>query len=252
MADRRLIAAACCAAAFVSTEAAAQSLPVPSASIEATTDHRRRGLSWSEGKAAIDGIVTLPVADRLSIEARATTLRETARHGGADLGIDARGSYRLIDSRGWQLSAGATAHFFAGAEAGNMNYVELDGLAGYTIGPLQIEAQVNYAPSQSAIGGDNLYLSARASASIPMTPITVMAHVGRSSGSVDDPWRAARLRPGGNYSDWGVRVEQVMGPLALGLRYSGTDIDTRQPVASPFADLRNSGNRLTAHVALFL
>jgi hypothetical protein len=250
MADLRLIAVAGCAVVLVATEAAAQALRTPGGSIEATTDHRRRGLSWSEGKAAIDAIATLPVAERLTIEARATTLRDTPRHGGADLGIDVKGSYRLLDGGGWQLSAGTTGHFFAGA--GGMNYVELDGVAGYAIGPAQIDALISYAPAQSAIGGDNLYLGARASAGIPMTPFTVLAHVGRSTGNVDDPVRAARLRPGGDYTDWGVRVEQVIGKLAIGLRYSGTDIDQRAPVASPFADLRNAGDRVTAHVALFL
>lgn len=254
MGERRFAAAAACVIATLSGEAligtaAAQTAAAPGGSVEITTDHRRRGLSWSEGKGAIDAILTLPVADRLTVEARATTLRDTPRHGGADLGIDARGSYRLVDGGGFQLSAGATGHFFAGA--GGMSYAEIDGSAGYAIGPVQIDAMVHYAPAQSAIGGDNLYLSARAGAGIPMTPITIMAHVGRTTGSTDDPIRAARLRPGGDYTDWGVRVEQVFGPVAIGLRYSGTDIDARAGSVSPFADLRNAGDRLTAHAAFF-
>ena len=69
------------------------------------------------------------------------------------------------------------------------------------------------------------------------------------SGSVDDALRAARLRPAGTYSDWLVGVRHITGPLTLGLDYSGTNIDRADIVASPYADPRNSGDRLTARAS---
>ncbi len=230
-------------------EAVAQTASRPSGSVEVTTDHRRRGLSWSEGKAAADAIVTLPLGTALRVEGRATTLRGTARHGGADVGVDVTAAY-THGFGGFSLTGGATGHIFAGG-VGPLHYAELDAGAGFAIGPAQLDVEAHYAPSQSAIGGDNLYLTARASAGIPTTPYTVAAHVGRTTGGTDDPLRAARLRPGGDYTDWGVRVERVTGNLAIGLRYSGTAIDRRAIVTSPFADLRNAGDRLTGHVAIF-
>ncbi|WP_204283871.1 TorF family putative porin, partial [Klebsiella pneumoniae] len=64
-----------------------------------------------------------------------------------------------------------------------------------------------YAPSQSAIGGDNLYLFASANAGIPATPLSASATLGHSTGSTDDPVRAARLRPLGDYTDWRLGME---------------------------------------------
>jgi len=65
---------AAAALAMVAGEAAAQELFRPTGSIEATTDHRRRGLSWSDGDPALDAIVSVPVAG-LRLDARATTTR---------------------------------------------------------------------------------------------------------------------------------------------------------------------------------
>ena len=228
----------------------AQDLGRPTGSLEVTTDHRRRGISWSDGDPALDGIVSVPVAD-LRLDARATTLRGARRHGGADVVFDPSVSYSRDLASGVSLNVGATGHFFAGS-AVNADYGEIDLGLGYALGPLQLDLAANYAPDQDAIGGDNLYLQARASAGIPGTGIDVAAHVGRTSGSTDDPLLAARLRPAlGSYVDWGVRVERRFGPLALGLRYSGTDVDTRAVAASPFADPDDAGDRLTAHAVVF-
>ena len=81
------------------------------------------------------------------------------------------------------------------------------------------------APSrQSAIGGDNLYLSAGASAAIPGTALTVSGHVGRSTGEVRDAARAQRLRPGGGYWDHDIGIDWYRGRWSAGLRYADTDI----------------------------
>lgn len=248
MVELRWFAAA--ALAMVAGEAAAQELFRPTGSIEATTDHRRRGLSWSDGDPALDAIVSVPVAG-LRLDARATTTRGAIRHDGADAVFDGSASYTLPLSSGLSLTGGATGHFFAGA-AGKADYGEIDAMLGYALGPLQLDLGASYAPDQEAIGGDNLYLQARAGAGLPGTGIDISAHVGRTSGSTDDPVRAARLRPGGgSYVDWGVRVERRFGPLALGLRYSGTDIDTDAVATSPLADLDDAGDRLTAHAVIF-
>ena len=96
----------------------------------------------------------------------------------------------------------------------------------------------------SFVGADG----GRARVGVPATPFTLMASAGHSSGSVDDPIRAARLRPGGSYWDWSLGVDHITGPLTLGLVYTGTDISERVP--SPFANARDTGDRLTARVAL--
>ena len=80
--------------------------------------------------------------------------------------------------------------------------------------------------------------------------MTLTAAVGRSSGTVDDPVRAARLRPAGRYADWSLGAQYVAEPLTFTLEYTGTDIDDAAVAASPFAALRHAGDRLAARAAI--
>ena len=210
--------------------------------VAATTDERRRGLGWSDGDASVSAGVGSRLAG-LDVRARVTALRGSARHGGADAVAD------LTIGTGWDLAgltlrAGATGHLFAGARGG-LDYGEINGDASYSLGPVQVEAGVRFAPSQRAIGGSNLYAFAGANAGIPATPWTVFASVGRSMGS-DDRLRSDRLRPGGDYTDWRIGVDHVAGPITVGVDYTGTDLS--DGAVDPIGDRRNSGDRVLARV----
>ncbi|BBC72306.1 conserved hypothetical protein [Altererythrobacter sp. B11] len=233
--------------AALPTAAAAQSLPGPYLAAEATTDYRQRGLSGSDGDPALTAIVAVPVTQELELQAVGSTLRESARHGGADLGVDLAATYRLR-SGGWSLSAGPVARLFTGGDGG-LNYVELAGRAGYTLGPAAVAVGASYAPAQDAIGGDNLYLHADADVGVPGTPFTLLAGVGHSSGSVDDRSRSARLRPGGSYWDYRLGAEYVMSPFALGARFTTTSIDREDRIPSPYAD-RHDGSRFALYIRI--
>lgn len=232
--------------AGIAQDACAQSFG-PEVSVGVSSDDRRRGLSWSGGKAALDAAVYVPLGNAFTIGAEAMTLRGSRRHGGADAGVDLSAGYRR-DSGPWQLTAGAVGHVFPGE--GRLDYVEVEAGAGYLIGPAQLGLHVSYVPSQNAIGGDNLYLGAGADVAVPGTPFTLIGGIGRSSGSVDNAVRAMRLRPGGTYWDYRLGVEHVRGPLAAGLRYTDTSID-RGAVAGPYVD-RHHGARVAAYLRLSL
>jgi hypothetical protein len=132
-----------------------------------------------------------------------------------------------------------------------MDYWEFGGSGAYTLGPVQTRAGAIYAPAQNAIGGDNLYTFADASAGIPQTSYSVSARVGRSIGNdVSPKERAARLRPLGNYTDWQIGIERSVKGLTLGVDYIGTDIGNRVG-ASRFADPRHAGERLIARARLW-
>jgi hypothetical protein len=205
--------------------------------VEASTDARVRGLSWSDGKPALAAAASLPLGD-WRLDARATSLRGSRRHDSADLGLDTALRYSR-DLGGWRATAGVVHHAFI--DRAGSNYVELEAGAGYLIGPLDLALTAAWAPSQDAIGGDNLYLRAGASAGVPGTPWTVFGHVGRSIGP-DGRDRATRLRPDGDYTDWRLGAERVAGPLTLGLQLTGTSIDT--PVAATRFTDRHVGTRL--------
>jgi len=194
----------------------------PSLTLEAASDERRRGLSWSDGAAVLRAQASVPVTGEVSLDATAVTLRGSPRHGGADAAIDLRAGY-VHQIGGWRLSAEAGYHLFPGAS--NHGYAELGAGAGFLLGPASIDLFARYAPDQSAIGGDNLYIAAMAALAVPGTPFTVSGHAGRSSGSVDDPLRAARLRPGGRYRDHGVALDYRKDRWSAALRYADSTAD---------------------------
>ncbi|WP_010544352.1 TorF family putative porin [Sphingomonas elodea] len=224
----------------------AQVLPKVSGGVELSTDESRRGLSWSENQLTASADASAGILG-FDASARVAMTRESARHAGADTVFDLEAGRRFgigaLNLRGF-----VTGHVFTGA-ARNMDYVEVGGEGNFSFGPLQLNGGAIYAPDQGPIGGDNLYLHAGASVGIPSTPFTVSGSVGRTTGSNDDP-RSARLRPTGDYTDWRVGVEHVMGHITLGVDYVGTDIDTHRAVTSPYADLRHAGNRVLGRARL--
>lgn len=228
---------------------AAMAIPVPGAAqagpvieLDVMTDNRVRGLSWSDGETAAQGYVSLPVTPALDVSAQVATLRGSDRHGGADAGIDLTGTYAgqsgLIT---WHGSL--VGHLFAGGR-GDLDYGEVQAGLGGTLGPVQLGASATYAPPQDAIGGSNFYGRIDGRVGFWGTPYSLRAHLGHSSGSVDDPLRAERLRPGGSYSDWAIGAEYNVTVVSFSLTYSDTDIrreDIRFPQASS-----HFGSRLVA------
>ena len=224
------------AALVVATPAAAASL-----GIEASTDLRRHGLSWSDGKPAIEAWGSLPLGSGISVEAGAATLRESPRHGGADLLGEA--ALRLTRQVGrWTLWGEIQGVGFFGAA--NQNYGQLRGGAALGIGPAQLSAQAAWAPRQQSIGGSNIYLGGRASLGVSGTPLTLGAAIGRSMGSDDGSGRANRLRPGGDYTDFRLDADYVVGPMTLGASFTTTTIDQGHRAAA------NSGTRLLLRAGL--
>ncbi len=218
----------------------------PSAGVEISTDEVRRGLSWTGGRAAasVDGQAVVGPIDGL---VRIVTLRNIARHGDADAVVDL-GLSTNWDLGGFTVRAEAASHLFAGARGG-MDYHEIGASAGYGLGPVFATLGTIIAPSQRAIGGSNVYVYAATNAGVPGTPFTVLTRLGRSSGDVDNPDRARRLRPDGSYMDWRLGIEHRRNALTLGLDYTGTDID-RDAWPGRSADLRHSDDRLVGRVML--
>ena len=228
---KRLALAAGVTLAASASPALAQYAGGVSASIEAASDERRRGLSWSDGDPVLRGAVSVPVTEGLSLDGSAVSLWGSARHGGADAVIDIGPSYSRQIGGGWRLTAEGRYHLFPGAA--DQAYGEFGAGAGFLLGPASVNLFASYAPSQSAIGGDNLYLSASVMAGVPGTPFTISARIGRSSGEVRDPTKAARLRPDGDYWDHGIGIEYLKGRWAAGLRYADSSIGPASRHAGP-------------------
>jgi len=212
-----------------------------SGTIETASEEQRRGLSWSDGDPVLRGTLSVPVAQGLSLDGAAVSLWGSDRHGGADAVVDLGATYaRQIG--GWRLSAEGRYHLFPGSA--DQAYGEIGAGAAFLIGPASMDFNGSYAPRQSSIGGDNLYLSASATMGLPGTPLTISARIGRSSGDVQDPARAMRLRPDGTYWDYGVGVDYMKDRWFAGLRYADSSI------AGPAS--RHAGASLIARIGLSL
>ena len=240
---KAIVAAAMCAAALPASAQVSIG-----GSVEVATDERRRGISWSDGDLAPAASVTAQVPAGFDLGVRITGTRGDPRHGGADAVVDVTGGFTRDIGSGLRLDGFVSGHLFAGA-AGRLGYIEGGVGASYALGPAEIGVDARYAPDQSAIGGDNLWLGARARVGVPATPFTVKGTIGRSSGSVDDLVRTARLRPGGDYTDWSLGVDHITGPISVGVLYTGTDIDVPAPAAA-YANSRHTGDKVTARLAV--
>lgn len=207
--------------ALATTPAGAQATSNPSFTLEAASDERRRGLSWSDGKPVLRASLFVPVSEALAVDATIVSLRSSSRQGGADGVIDLRAGYNR-QTGAWRLSGDVTYRVFPGISG--WNYVETGAAAGFLIGPASFDLSVRYAPRQRSVGGDNLYLGAAPSIGIPGTPLTVSGNIGHSSGAVRDPIRVQRLRPDGGYWDHGLAIDYRKGRWLAGLRYSNSDI----------------------------
>lgn len=217
--------------------AAAAPAAAASLGVEASTDLRRRGLSWSDGSPAIEGWASLPVTGGLSVEGGAATLRGSARHGGADALAEAALRYtRQSGAFSWWADVQGLG--FIGASG--QNYGQLRTGAAFGIGPVQLSGIASWAPPQAAIGGSNVYVGGSVNLGIPATPLTLRASAGHSTGTDDGSGRAGRLRPGGDYSDFRFDADYVLGPVTLGASITTTTI-TAGP-ADRFAD--HAGTRL--------
>lgn len=219
------------------------------ATVEAASDERRRGLSWSDGRATAGARLSVDAGPALRLEGTATALRGSRRHGGADAGFDLAGSWRG-GSGPFRLDGAVLAHLFAGG-TGRLGYAEAQAGLGTTLGPVDLDLSATYAPSQRAIGGDNLYLAAGLRAAVIGTPFTLVGGVGRSSGGGrnGDRENAVRLRPDGSYVDWRLGIQHARGPLEASLLYVGNNIG-RVP-ESRFAGT-GRGDTLLVRLALTL
>ncbi len=224
--------------------AQAQALLTASASLKAETDIRERGLSETDGKLGITLEGTLPITSNIAVDASAETLRASARNGGSELGFQIAPHY-VTSWRGWDLTAGVRGHVYA--DAGELDYVELEGSVSRTLGPAWLTLQSAYAPAQDAIGGDNLYVSANAGIGIPGSALSAYAGIGRTIGSTDNAVRAVRLRPDGDYTDWYLALERSHLNFTVGMELTGTSIDQSANRSTRYWD-RHTGTRLSGYM----
>ena len=161
------------------------------------TDYRFRGVSRSDEDPAVQAAINLNHSSGLYAGVRGTSLAGTtasacatrpsriwARSSSISMPATAR---ELGD--GFELDAGLLYYLFAGGD-GATDYVEPYASLSYLIGPIYATAGAKYAPSQDAIGDeDMLYLFGQVDVSIPFRPWRFSALVGHQDwGSFGSYW----------------------------------------------------------------
>ncbi len=211
-----------------------------SGAVTLTSDYRLRGVSQSDNGVAVQANISLRHRSGFYAGVFASTLAGWGSFGGPGIELDAIGGYRTTLGD-YGLDAGLTWYVYPGGVS-RTSFGELSASVNRTIGPLFVLAGIAYAPPQQALGnwyatpqsrigasGDNLYLRGDASAGIPRTPVTVKAHLGWSRGNPGLGPNGTSLAPTGDYLDWLVGGDVVLGHLTVGIAYVDTSIASGSP-----------------------
>lgn len=206
-----------------------------SGSVAAVSDYRFRGVSQSDKQIAIQGGITVTHESGLYVAAWGSNLAGWGTFGGANLELDLVGGFKKEIASGTTIDVGLTWYMYPGG-ADLTDFAEPYVKLGTTLGPASLTAGVAYAPKQKALGNfsntpqsrgqsqDNLYVWGDLTVGIPKTPITAKAHLGHSNGNPGLGPNGTSVTPTGEYLDWSLGLDYVLGPVTLGVSYVDTDI----------------------------
>jgi uncharacterized protein (TIGR02001 family) len=187
------------------------------------SDYRFRGLSQTNRRPAVQGSVTLSHESGLYGTVWGSSIDDYVAAGG-DQEIDLSvGFKRTMGST--TIDVGALYYYYPGAEAFiagyNSDFIEPFASVTQAIGPVSAKVYAAYAPSQSALDfgfgkEDNFYASLDLSASIPDSPVSLTAHVGRN-------FTRSFLSGGTKYTDWSLGASVTHKALTFGVSYVDTN-----------------------------
>ena len=229
------------ATGLLSVPALAQDPPKPitvSGSVALVSDYRFRGVSQSDKEMAIQGGVTIAHQSGFYTAFWGSNLAGWGQFGGANMELDLVGGYKKAFGA-WTVDAGLTWYMYPGG-SDNTDFAEPYVKVSTTAGPVNLLFGTAYAPKQEALGNfsntpssrgqkkDNLYVWGDAAMGIPNTGFTIKAHAGYSRGNPGLGPNGTSVTPTGEYLDWLVGADYVLGPVTLGVAYVDTDITMKE------------------------
>ncbi|MEZ5680353.1 MAG: TorF family putative porin [Erythrobacter sp.] len=192
-----------------------------SANVAITSDYRFRGVSLSGGDAAIQGGIDVSHDSGFYVGTWASSIAGGDSYGELELDVYGGWSGQLTDAV--SIDLGAIYYIYPTEDIGaDVDYYELLGSLGFTLGPAEATVGVAYAPDQSSLGSeDNLYLYTDLGVGIPDTPFTLTGHLGYTDGVLAPPFLAGTTDDSG--IDWSIGVSAAHGNFEFGLSYVGTE-----------------------------
>jgi uncharacterized protein (TIGR02001 family) len=226
-------------------------------SLALVTDYRFRGVSQTDENAAIQGGFSVAHESGFYVGTWASNLAGWGTFGGSNMELDLYGGYRLpVD--GATVDVGLTWYMYPGG-ASKTDFAEPYVKVSGTVGPVSLTGGVAYAPKQEALGNfsstpssrfgdkeDNLYLWGDVAGGIPGTAATVKAHLGYSDGNPGLGPNGTSVAPTGNYWDWMLGADYVLGPLTFGVAYVDTSISASDRAYLPSFSNSKDGSSISS------
>lgn len=263
---KKILIAAAALASVASPAWADETDPPKDLSVTGTaalvSDYRFRGVSQTDKDMAVQGGFTVTHDSGFYVGTWGSNLSGWGTFGGANMELDLYGGY-TADLGGATLDVGLTWYMYPGGLS-NTDFAEPYAKISTTTGPVNLLAGVAYAPKQEALGNysntansrgqkrDNLYLWGDANMGIPDTPLKVKAHLGYSKGNPGLGPNGTSLSPTGEYLDWMLGAEGVVGPFTLGVSYIDTDISKAESayIQPNFSSTKN-GSSIAGSTVVF-
>ena len=199
-----------------------------------TSDYRFRGLTQTNGDAAIQGTVNVNHSSGFYVGTWASSIdggidgSTPALTGYGNVEVDLYGGFTKTFSNGLGVDVGLLYYLYPDAVSGlNTDFFEPYGSVSYTIGPVSTKVGGAYAfggqdgLNFTASNDDNIYVYGEASVAVPKTPVTLKGHLGYTDGSLG---LVNLVGADESYMDWSVTAEAVGGPFKVGVSYVDTDI----------------------------
>lgn len=190
-------------------------------SVALTTEYRLRGISQTDGDAAIQGGITVAHSSGFYIGTWASNLAGNGTWGGSNMELDLIAGYSKAVGP-VTLDGGFIYYAYPGIKG--HDFYELYASASGAVGPVKAKLGAYWAPPQNSIRtspskGNNVWVYTDFALPIEGTPITLKAHGGYSSGDSIYTW-------GKDVVDYSGGVDIAFKMLTLNVSYVGTDLPT--------------------------
>jgi uncharacterized protein (TIGR02001 family) len=253
------------APAFAEEASAPDTVPAitVSGSAAVVSDYRFRGVSQSNKGLAVQAGLTVTHKSGFYVGSWASNLAGWGTFGGSNTELDIYGGFATDLGSGTKLDVGLTWYMYPGG-ADKTDFAEPYVKLSHSLGPVKMLVGAAYAPKQESLGNfsntpqsrgqkqDNLYLWGDASAGMTGTPVTLKAHVGYSHGNPGLGPNGTSVSPTGEYFDWQLGADYVLGPLTLGLAYIDTNISkAKAAYLQPNFSSTKDGSSIAGATAVF-
>lgn len=174
--------------------------------VTAISDYRFRGVSYSNGKPAIQPLLTISHKSGIYALVFASNIAE---YGGSNVEVDAGLGYAKQIGK---VTADVSVLRYIYPGGSNTNFFEVFSSLSFPVGPGNAKLGASYSPKQKNLRGqDNLYMGLSGTLPLASTPLTLNASIGLENGAF-----------GNNKVDWTIGVDAPVKGFMAGVKYMDT------------------------------